>query len=42
MALNYAEKWQSNIIDIIIQGALTSPYLTTNVRWLDAKTFRYP
>ena len=41
MALNYAEKWQSELIDILIQGTLTSPFITTNVRWLDAKTFHF-
>lgn len=41
MALNYAQKWQPNIIDIIVQGTLTSPFITTNVRWLDAKTFHF-
>ena len=41
MALNYAEKWQPELIDILIQGTLTSPFITTNVRWLDAKTFHF-
>lgn len=37
MALNYAEKWQPELIDILIQGTLTSPFITTNVRWLMQK-----
>lgn len=41
MALNYAEKWQEGLLDIIIQGTLCSPFVTTNVRWLDAKTFHF-
>lgn len=41
MALNYAEKWQQELINILIQGTLTSPFITTNVRWLDAKTFHF-
>lgn len=41
MALNYAEKWQSELLDIVIQGTLTSPFITTNVEWLGAKTFRF-
>lgn len=41
MALNYAEKWQPQLIDILIQNTLSSPFVTTNVRWLDAKTFHF-
>jgi hypothetical protein len=39
--LNYAEVWSPELLDILIQGALTSPFVTTNVRWLDAKTFHF-
>lgn len=41
MALNYAEKWEPSILDILIQDTLTSPFISTNVRWLDAKTFHF-
>ena len=41
MALNYAEQWSSELLDILIQGTLTSPFITQNVRWLDAKTFHF-
>lgn len=40
-SLNYAEKWQDDLLEIRIQNTLTSPFITTNVRWLDAKTFHY-
>lgn len=41
MALNYAEKWQPELLDILMQNTLTSPFVTSNVRWLDAKTFHF-
>ena len=40
MALNYAETY-SELLEILMQGALTSPFVTDNVRWLDAKTFHF-
>ncbi|WP_448863723.1 phage capsid protein [Clostridium sp.] len=39
--LNYAQVWEPELLEILIQGALTSPFVTTNVRWLDAKTFHF-
>ena len=39
--LNYAEQWSPELLDILIQGTLTSPFVTSNVRWLDAKTFHF-
>lgn len=39
--LNYAESWQPELLDILIQETITSPFITTNVRWLDAKTFHF-
>ena len=39
--LNYAEQWSPELLEILIQGALTSPFITSNVRWLDAKTFHF-
>ena len=41
MALNYAEVWEPELLEILIQGTLTSPFVTQNVRWLDAKTFQF-
>ena len=41
MALNYAEQWSSELLEILMQGTLTSPFVTSNVRWLDAKTFHF-
>ncbi len=41
MALNYAETWSPELLDILIQATLTSPFVTSNVRWLDAKTFHF-
>ena len=38
---NYAEKYSSDIIEIINQNALTSPFLTSNVEWTGAKTFHF-
>lgn len=39
--LNYAEQWAPELLDILMQGTLTSPFITSNVRWLDAKTFHF-
>lgn len=39
--LNYAETWSPELLEILIQGTLTSPFVTSNVRWLDAKTFHF-
>lgn len=41
MALNFAEQWSPELLEILIQGALTSPFITQNVKWLDAKTFHF-
>lgn len=41
MSLNYAEVWQPELLEIMMQGALASPFITTNVKWLDAKTFHF-
>lgn len=41
MALNYAEKWNNELLNIVIDGAYTSPFVTTNVTWLNAKTFHF-
>lgn len=39
--LNYAEVWSPELLEILMQGTLTSPFVTSNVRWLDAKTFHF-
>lgn len=39
--LNYAEKYTGKILEIINEGLLTAPFLTTNVDWLNAKTFHF-
>lgn len=41
MALNYAEQWSPELLEILMQGTLTSPFITDNVRWLDARTFHF-
>ena len=39
--LNYAEKYTGKILEIINQGLLTAPFLTSNVEWTGAKTFHF-
>lgn len=39
--LNYAEEWSDELLEVVIQGTLTSPFVTSNVKWLDAKTFHF-
>lgn len=41
MALNYAQVWEPELLEILMQNSLTSPFITSNVRWLDAKTFHF-
>lgn len=41
MSLNYAEQWSPELLEILMQGTLTSPFVTSNVKWLDAKTFHF-
>lgn len=38
---NYAQVWEKELLTINIQNALTSPFFTSNVKWLDAKTFHF-
>lgn len=40
-ALNYAERWQPGLLAILNQNTLTSPFITSNVKWLDAKSFHF-
>lgn len=39
--LNYAEQWSPELLNILIQGTLTSPFITTNVNWMGARTFHF-
>lgn len=39
--LNYAEQWSPELLEILVQGSLTSPFITQNVKWLSAKTFHF-
>lgn len=39
--LNYAEVWSPELLEILMQETLISPFMTQNVRWLDAKTFHF-
>lgn len=41
MAVNYAESWATDLLSILEQETLTSPFVTTNVKWLGTKTFRF-
>ena len=41
MALNYAEQWSPELLEILMQGTLTSPFVTSNVRWVGARTFHF-
>lgn len=40
-AMNYAKKYSGQILEAIQQGALTSPFIESNVQWLGAKTFHF-
>lgn len=39
--VNYAEKWEPELLEIINQNTLCTPFITDNVRFLDAKTFHF-
>ena len=39
--MNYAEKYSPEILEIINQGILTAPFLTTNVEWVGVKDFHF-
>ena len=39
---NYAEKWQRELDQTLMQGLLTAELETPEVNWLDAKSFRVP
>lgn len=38
---NYAEQFSPDLLEILIQGTLTSPFITSNVKWVGAKTFHF-
>jgi len=38
---NYAEKWSPKLLEIMQQESLCSPFIATNVEWLNAKTFHF-
>lgn len=38
---NYAEVWAPELLEIIVQNTLTSPFVTSNVRWIGAQTFHF-
>ena len=39
--INYAQQWAPELLDILIQGSMISPFITTNVKWPGAKTFHF-
>ena len=39
--LNYAEVWSPELLQILIQETLSSPFVTQNVKWLNAKAFHF-
>jgi len=39
--VNYAELWRSDLLEILLDNALTSPFVTSNVNWLGARTFHF-
>lgn len=39
--LNYAERWENELLEIFMQDTLISPFITTNVKWVGARTFHF-
>ncbi len=39
--VNYAEVWAQELLPVLNQETLCEPFITSNVRWLDAKTFHF-
>ena len=33
MALNYAEVWAPDLLETLMDGCYTSPFITNNVKW---------
>lgn len=38
---NYAEIWAPELLEVLTQNCITSPFITDRVRWLDARTFHF-
>lgn len=41
MALNYAESWSNELLEIRRQNSITSPFITQKVKWLNSNTFHF-
>ena len=39
--INYAQQWEPELLEIFMQETQISPFITTNVKWLSAKTFHF-
>jgi hypothetical protein len=39
--INYASKYERDLIDTYIEGSYAAPFISTNVDWLDAKNFHF-
>lgn len=39
--VNYAKQWRPELLEIMRQNTLCTPFITTNVQWLDAKSFHF-
>ncbi|MGP1544569.1 MAG: phage capsid protein [Candidatus Fimenecus sp.] len=39
--INYAEKWQEELTNVVIGGLYSSPFINSKVKWLDAKVFHF-
>ena len=39
--VNYAQVWLAELLETMRQNTLSTPFITTNVKWLDAKTFHF-
>lgn len=39
--LNYAQVWEKELLDILMQETVTSPFITQDVKFLDARTFHF-
>ena len=38
---NYAEQFSPDLLEILMQVTLTSPFITSNVKWVGARTFHF-
>lgn len=39
--VNYAEKWQPELLETMRQNTLCEPFIVTNVKWMGAQTFHF-